>query len=416
MGEAGWNSLFALGMNHRTAPVELREKIALPPEARVEVRKALLGEDRVAGSVLLSTCNRTELYGCHGEQGGSKDSLLEILHPLILPAVDAPGHAYVHWGWDSVFHLFRVAAGLDSMVVGESEILRQVKLAQEEAHSAGQANRLLQDLFRQAVELGKKVRRETHLGDGSLSVAATAVKLARKIVGELKGRKALVVGAGETGRLTAKHLLAAGVEDLVLLNRTPEKAEEAAGELGCRHGALDDLEAAIDEAEVIMAAVEAEDFVVRPEHFKGRRRRRRCVIDISMPRSVDPSCTQVSGVFLFDLDDLGGLVEQARRARRGSVREAESLLLNEVQKFLSRQSYVEISPIVNELRGDWHDVVEEGLDRLPLDAKGRSEVERLVKKVMGMGLDALKRSQRQRFGMDEIQAAYDAYLKRIGEA
>ncbi len=416
MGEAGWNSLFALGMNHRTAPVELREKIALPPEARVEVRRALLDEERVAGSVLLSTCNRTELYGCHGEQGGAKDALLEILHPLILPALDASGHAYVHWGWDSVFHLFRVAAGLDSMVVGESEILRQVKLAQDEAQSAGQTNRLLQDLFRQAVELGKKVRRETRLGDGSLSVAATAVKLARKIVGELKGRKALVVGAGETGRLTAKHLLAADVEDLLLLNRTPERAREVADELGCRHGALDDLSEAIDEVEVVMAAVEADDFVIRPEHFKGRRGRRRCVIDISMPRSVDPNCSRVSGVFLFDLDDLGGLVDQARKARRGSVREAESLLLNEVQKFLSRQSYVEISPIVNELRGNWKGVVEEGLDRLTLDAKGRSDVERLVKKVMGMGLDALKRSQRQRFGMDEIRAAYEAYLKRIGEA
>ncbi|MCA9319429.1 MAG: glutamyl-tRNA reductase [Planctomycetes bacterium] len=416
MSEHGWNSLFVFGMNHRSAEVDVRERFALSPEGRGRLRGQLAHDEELSSHVLVSTCNRTELFGCLGGKRGGGVTLAGELRTLVFPLLEARYAPYLFEGWEAVFHLFRLASGLDSMVLGESEILRQVKQAAEESREAGMPARILLDLFRQALMVGKRVRTETPLGEGSLSVAATAVKLARKVVGELDDKSALVLGAGETGRLAARHLKSAGVQSLCILNRSVDRAEAAAKELGCEFGGLDGLRSALESVDVVVSAIEAPEPLLTRASLKGLSSRRRCLVDISMPRSIAPDITNHPGVFTFDLDDLASLVDSAKSEREAAMHQADEIIVAEVHKFLAQQTYVELTPMVRELQERWRATVDETLERPALDSSVRDEVERLSKRLLGLGLDVLKRSHRQHHRLEEIRAAYGAFLERTGNS
>ncbi len=406
MNAAQCNSLFILGMNHRVAEVDVRGRYSLSPPQREEVRRELC-EKGLEGNVLLSTCNRTELYGAHQEESARE---AEDYTSLIFPDHDNAFQPYWHTGWNTVFHLFRVSAGLDSMIVGESEILRQVKVAFEESLQAGVSGRVLTDLFRQALEVGKRIRTETQIAMGSVSVAATAVKLARKIFGSLKGRSALIIGAGETGLQTARHLKSEGVSDLALLNRTLEKAEAAASQLGGRAAGLDDLAREIHGADLVIGAVEAPEPLVTAEVLKGVPRNTRCLIDISVPRSMGPDVAQHPGIFHFDIDDLTQLIQDARSEREEEARRSKDIVVAEVHKFLARQHFTGLAPLVQDMRQAFDETLGKTIEKAPADAFA-AEAQKLARRLLGVSLNTLKLASRTHVSVEQVRGAYEVFLK-----
>ncbi len=399
------NALFILGMNHRVAEVGIRGQFSLSETDRIAARQKLNAED-LDGNVLLSTCNRTELYGAHLGRAQEQDAYKS----LIFPGLESGFEPYWHTGWNTVFHLFRVSAGLDSMIVGESEILRQVKLAFEESMNAQTSGRILGDLFRQALEVGKRIRTETQISMGSVSVAATAVKLAGKIFGSLKDRKVVILGAGETGIQTATHLRSAGLANLTLLNRTVEKAEAAASHLGVMSGSLDDLREWVQEADVIIGAVEAPKPLVTADCLDGAPSKTRCFIDISVPRSMEVGIAEVPGVFHFDIDDLTQLIQDAMADRSQEAEKSKEIVVAEVHKFLAKQHFTGIAPLVEEMRQAFDETLSSTLGDAAA-AEFASEAEKLAKRLLGVSLKTLKLSSRTHVSVEQVRGAYEVFLK-----
>ncbi|MCB9834369.1 MAG: glutamyl-tRNA reductase [Planctomycetes bacterium] len=412
MPQSKWNTLFIYGMNHRTCEVEVRGRFALDEEGRRRTRVRLLDELGLVEDVLLSTCNRTELYGHWDGEGQAPDDG-QSLRERVFAGLDAGLSPYLYRGWNACFHLFRVVAGLDSMIVGESEILRQVKVAFEESLAEGGPGRVLTDLFRQALEVGKKIRTETSVASGSLSVAATAVKLGLKIVGQLEGKTVLVIGAGETGALTARHLKAQKPGRLLILNRTVAKAEALAAELGGEAGPLDQLRDAARAADLIIGAIERPEPIVERDVLAGAPRKTRCFVDISVPRSIAPEVAETPGAFHFDIDDLAQLIEQARSERAQEARKGDEIIVSEVHKFLAKQHFVGLAPLVQEMRDAFDEVLGRTLAEGESAHAFRGEAQRLAKRLLGVSLDTLKRSSRTHITREQVRAAYELFLEDL---
>ncbi len=319
-----------VGLNHQTAPVEVRERAAVRPGEE----DALLGHlSRHADEVLLlATCNRTEVYlaGVQGEalaafEGAWGHELLE--------------HLYVYRGEEAVRHLYRVTAGLDSLVIGETQIQGQVKRAWQSAHARGLSRTLMNKVVQGALAAGKRVRHETGLSDKVVSVSSAAVELAQAALGDLSQRSALILGAGETAELTLTHLRAAGVQDVLVVNRTPERARALAEKLGGRACPAEELHAALPEADVVIASSAAPHYVVTAQNVREalaqRPGRAMFLIDISVPRILDPEIASVPGAYLYNLDDLTAVVQRNMRSRRAALPYAEAII-RELGSDLSR--------------------------------------------------------------------------------
>jgi glutamyl-tRNA reductase len=335
-----YGSLVAVGLSHRTATVALRERAALTePSAR-----ALLGDLRtttaVTAAAVLSTCNRTEMYGLAAAPG-AVEALREALAArgrLDAEAVAAAG--YAHTGVDALAHLFRVTAGLDSLVVGEPEIQHQVRRAAEVAGEEGTLGGALEEAFRRAVTAGRRVRRETGIGRGAVSTASVGVELARRALGDLRGRPALVVGAGAMASSMARALARHGVDGPVVCNRTAAAARRLAAEVGGRAAALGALPAELERADLVVACTGA------PEPVLGRRTAARALarrggrplvcIDLAMPRDVEPGVATLDGMVLFDVDDLRMAADANRSGRAREARRAEAIVAAEVARCLER--------------------------------------------------------------------------------
>ncbi|MEE9393152.1 MAG: glutamyl-tRNA reductase [Planctomycetota bacterium] len=399
-------SLFVIGISHQSAVVEVRERFALDADSRLALRDRLALERGIDDLVMLSTCNRSEIYGCSARPLNENER--REIRELIFPGLSAQ-EVYDHRGWAAVFHFFRTSAGVDSMVVGESEILGQIKGSIEEAQGQRSPGRELSDLFRQGLNLGKRVRSETALGRGSLSVAAVAVKLARKVVGNLDGRRALILGAGETGALVSRHLIAAGVEKIVILNRTLAKAEALAEEVGGRAGILDDLGTELEASDVVMGCLEAEKPIVTTAVVSNLDPRTRCFIDISVPRSMDPKIADHAGVFAMDIDDLAALIESNRGERLSQLAEVDGIVVGETHKYLALQAFAGMTPLVVEIQDGFKSIQDEmsgGSD----DRDAFSEA--LCRRLLGVTMSALKRSSRGQVSEDQVRMAYQAFMHR----
>ena len=329
-----------IGLSHHTAPLELRERIALSPEelppALARVR-ALEGVREVA---LLSTCNRSEIIALTDTYHAGRAVLEDALHGLAKERGKGalPDESlYRFEGPAAARHLFRVAGSLDSMIVGEPQILGQVKDAWRVAVESKTLGPVLDRLFRQALEVGKRVRRETDIGAYAVSVSFAAVELAKKIFGPLEGRAALIVGAGETGELTMRHLKSAGANELWVANRTPAAAEALATELGGRAVGLDALPTALAKVDVVISSTGApEPLIRRPvieRAMKERKGRPLFLVDIAVPRDVEPAAGHVYNVFLYDLDDLARVVAGNRERREVEAELAGTIVGDEVVRF-----------------------------------------------------------------------------------
>ncbi len=344
-----------LGVNHKTAPVHIRERLAFGDGEIPSALASLVDRDAIAEALIVSTCNRVEILVSGSEPRAGRDRMLEYLGQT--RGIDRPAleeHVYTRYDQDAIHHVFRVASSLDSMVVGEPQILGQVREAYRVGVDAGTVGRNLSSLLQSAFAAAKRVRTETAIGASAVSVSFVAVELGRKIFGSLKDKTAMLVGAGEMAELAAQHLVESGEVSLLVANRTAERAEELATRYGAQAIAFERFRETLADVDVVLCSTAADGFVLGATDvhraLEQRRHRPMCLIDISVPRQIDPAVSDVDGVFLFDIDDLQRVAASNLREREREAHVAESIVDDEVAKFLARLRATDIGPTVAELK------------------------------------------------------------------
>jgi glutamyl-tRNA reductase len=349
-----------IGCNHRTAPVELRERIAFSPEQALRAADELRGNGILEEAVVVSTCNRSELYGVtpvtSDDATDAMESFFTLFH-AISPA-ELNGRLYRHCDTDAVRHLFRVASGLDSMLLGEAEILGQVREAYGRALDHGSTGPVLNRLFQNALEVGKRVRSETELGARPMSVAFAGVKLAERVFGKLQGHSALIIGAGAVAEQVVDHLRHRGISGLRVVNRSHEHAIELARRFGGEAVEWASLETSLESPAIVVASVGATETVLTKamidRAMAARDGRALFVVDLGVPRNVEAETAKAYNVYLYNVDDLGEIVEQNRKAREAEIPRAEEIISEHVLKFATWQSTVETFALMERLREHLH--------------------------------------------------------------
>ncbi len=348
-------SVIVVGLNHRTAPVELRERVAVPSSRMVKALHDLSGREHLAEVVLLSTCNRTEIYARSTKFHSAVSDVLEFLSEQgSAPPEDFSEHLYTYYDDSAVSHLFGVAAGLDSMILGEDEILGQVRGAWQLAESEGASGQAMARVFRHAIELGKRVRTDTAIGRRALSVSSAAVALAERTMFSLRGRSVLILGAGDVAEGLGRALIAAGVGEVVVANRTHARAVALAERLGGRAVPLGDLQDVLTSVDVLLTATDSTEVHVERADVEAVMERRGgvplLIVDVAVPRDVDPGAAQIPGVTLHDVDDLHQLTEAAMDERRREVDTVREIIGEELERFQTDRAAREVAPLVTSLR------------------------------------------------------------------
>ena len=329
-----------VGLNHRSAPVELREQLAFRREQLPAAFARLLGEIGLQEAAILSTCNRVEVYAAVPELNGAVDRLQRFLsaHSGVELSGLSP-RLYSYTEPQSVQHLFSVTSGLDSMVLGESEILHQVKHAYEWAREDGAAGKVFNVLFQRAFNAAKAVRTQTAIGRGCTSIGTVSIELSEKIFGGLASACVLLIGAGKMGELTLKRLSERGVKRLRIMNRSPERAAELASLYGASPVPLDALFAQLLEADIVITSTSAPSYLLTRQELGDvmhhRHQRPLCVVDLGVPRNVDPSAAALENVYLFNIDDLQGLVAHYHKERQQALTESQAIIDRKVERFIS---------------------------------------------------------------------------------
>jgi len=361
--------LIVLGVSHKTAPAEIRDEVQVHPDEMgafyTEVRHH---HDLLREIVILSTCNRTEFYGFARNRAEADQVLRESMGRLKgVSHLDNGKYTYSWGGRETVRHLFRVASGMDSLMIGESQILGQVRAAFEVAERNRAVGALLTRLFNTAVHVGKRAHSETEIGKGTVSVAHAAVEMAQKVLGSLDRYPVLVLGAGETGGLVARHFADAEPQKLTVANRTLDRAEALAGELGGFARPWEEVDRALEEAKVIVTATSARDPIIDAGRMAGVLRRSargpKVIVDIANPRNVHPGVGDLDRMFLYDLDALESIADQNRARRRMEIPKVEGIIVEEVDRFLSWYESLDMVPVIRALRGRFHEIAEKEMDR-----------------------------------------------------
>ncbi|HRD50758.1 MAG: glutamyl-tRNA reductase [Candidatus Competibacter sp.] len=331
-------SLLALGLNHRTAPVSVRERVAFAPDRVGDALQDLLHHGGAYEAAILSTCNRTELYcGLKGEDGQCVVEWLGDYHTL--RTADLQPYLYQHTEQRAVRHILRVAAGLDSLVLGEPQILGQVKAAYQTANSAGTLGSRLERLFQHTFAVAKQVRTDTRIGASPVSVAFAAVGLAKQIFADLPQRTALLIGAGDTIELVTRHLHENGVGRLIVANRTLERAHALVAPFDGYAIALDEIPAHLGEADMVISSTASPGLMLELAQvrscLKQRRRRPMLMVDLAVPRDIDPAVADFDDVYLYTVDDLKDIIQDNLRSRRAAANQAEEIIDSQVEHFMA---------------------------------------------------------------------------------
>jgi len=345
-----------VGLNHRTAPVEVRERVSFTAEQARRASEELRARGILEETLVLSTCNRSEVYGVPPESSHEcapgLSSFLSEFHAVRPDLLSVS--LYHHYDRQAVEHLFRVSAGLDSMLLGEAEILGQVREAYRFAHEHGATGPVLNRLFQGALEVGKRVRTETELGTRPMSVASAGVKLAERIFGKLTERSALVLGAGTISEQVVSQLRDKGVAHLYVMNRSRDRAEELAKAFGGKVVSWGEWDSALRTPDVVVASVAADEPVLRrgilERAMAARGNRALFLMDLGMPRNIEAAVGELYNVYVYNMDDLSEIVQQNRNARESEIPRAESIVTEHVGKFLSWQASVELVGLVEALR------------------------------------------------------------------
>jgi glutamyl-tRNA reductase len=408
------SKLLVFGVSYRTAPLALRERLAVGAERVVEDLRSLMQQAGLQEGVLLSTCNRVEVVASTDTPDAAIGSALAYFNGRVAPE-QIDGSVYRYLGRDAARHLFRVASGLDSMVLGEPQILGQVKEAFSLALGAGTVGSLLNRSFERSFGVAKRVRNETAVAAGNVSVSSIACDLAENIFGDLKDRRILLIGAGKMSEVAARSLTARGAR-LFVVNRSPERAQALAEACNGVPRPLEALATELAEADVVISSTAKQDFVITHELMQGvckmRRFRPLFIIDIAVPRDVDPRVDSLRNVFLYDMDDLQKVSRENLAARERAVHEAEQIIELELDELEKWARSVELTPTIVALRERVRGVLKAELDRtfpklgVPEAERQKLEAmcEAMVNKLLHQPLTELKQSQSRHDGASLVEA------------
>lgn len=403
--------LLVLGLSHKTAPVAVREKFALPEDAVPQAAERARGVPGCKESFLVSTCNRVELYAACENAGALEDALGTVMAEVggANPGVVRP-HLYAHSGPQAIRHLFRVAASLDSLVVGESQILGQLKAAYESCRQGGQTGPVLHRAMERAFTVAKRVRSETGIGRSAVSVSSVAADLASQIFGNLNTCTVLLVGAGKMGELAARHFKTHGARELLVANRNFDRARALAESLGGHPRSLEELETLLAQAEVVVTSTGAPHYIITAamvkRALKVRKYRPIFFIDIAVPRNIEPAINTLDNVYLYDVDDLSTIANENLAGRKREAEAAERLVEDEAARFLKDLAGSSVTPTLQALRKRADELkaveLERALKKLgDLDEKQRKSIEMLADGVVNkllhevfMGLKEAARDDR----------------------
>ncbi len=401
------NRLFLIGVNHKTAPVEVRERFAIPESKLPEAMRRLATQPGIEEAMILSTCNRVELLA-RSQNGAGGDLRGFIREYFQVEPCTIEKHLYEYREKDAVRHLFRVASSLDSMVVGEPQILGQVKQAYSVARAAGAVNSQLDALVTRAFAVAKRVRNETAIGTSAVSVASVAVELAQKIFGSLKGRSIYLIGAGKMSELAARHLLAHGAGAIFVANRTFEKAVEMAERFEGEAIRFERLYETCDKADIVITSTGAPHAIFRREHgeaFLARRKNRPMFfIDIAVPRDVDPEMNKLDGIFVYDIDDLQQVASAHVADRKREAERAEEIIEAEVARFTSRVQTAAVVPTILSLQEHLENIRVAEIERVrgrlgPISSEQEAAIDALthgiINKILHTPITTLKTAARE---------------------
>jgi glutamyl-tRNA reductase len=356
-------SIVLVGVNHKSAPLKVREQLAFSEDACAAGLRSLVDGQIVREGLIVSTCNRVEVLTetAGGELSDTTERVIRFLsREDYLPRSLYEEHLYTHTDDQAVRHLFRVASSLDSMVVGEPQVLGQVRRAYSIALEAGTAGRVLNRLIHHAFRVAKRVRTETGIAANAVSISYMAVELGKKIFKSLKGQTALLIGAGEMAELSARHLVNAGVSRVLLANRTEARATRLATELGGEAVPFDQLSDYLAEADIVLCSTSADHYVITEPMARAalikRRNRPSFFIDISVPRNIDPAVGDIPNVFVFDIDDLESVVTSNIREREREAERAELIVESEIMQFQQALRVLDIGPTIGALRQKLQDI------------------------------------------------------------
>jgi glutamyl-tRNA reductase len=377
--------LYLVGLSHKSAPIEVRERVALNGADLKAALQELRASQGVAEALVVSTCNRVEVFVQAEGEAAARGFFTSR-------AEQAGDHLYVKEGAEAVRHLFRVAASLDSMVVGEQQILGQVKEAYGLASGVQAAGSYMSRLCNRAFATAKRVRTETGIGRGATSMSQVAVELVEKIFGDLKGRTILLAGAGKMGALSAKALRVLGADRVLVTNRSPERGQQLADQVEGTFRPWEELAQLLVEADVVIVSTGAPTFVLTEEMVRAAKKQRRhrnlCLIDLAVPRNVDPACAQLDDVFGYDVDDMQKVVSANHQARQGEALSAEAIIEAEVIAFTRERETRAALPVLVTLRrraeAIARDEVERTLQRAggALDERARASIEAMAQAIV----------------------------------
>lgn len=414
-----------VGLNHRTAPVEVRERVSFTAEQSRKAAEELRSRGILEETLVLSTCNRSEIYGVPPESSHEcAPGLSSFLSEFHSVRADVLGLSlYHHYDREAVRHLFRVSAGLDSMLLGEAEILGQVREAYRYAHEYGATGPVLNRLFQGALEVGKRVRSETELGTRPMSVASAGVKLAERIFGKMNERSALVLGAGTISEQVVNQLRDRGIARIFIMNRSRERADELAIRMGGKVVGWGEWETALKVADVVVSSVASEEPVLRRETLEAamsaRGNRALFLMDLGLPRNIEASTAELYNIYMYNIDDLTEIVEQNRHAREGEVPRAETIVDEHVGKFLSWQASVELVGLVDALRARLREeraaFIHARMDSMNhLSAAERERMEsmmdELLEKLLLQPAERLRGEKELRRKIQNVEALRDLFL------
>ncbi|HEY8867466.1 MAG TPA: glutamyl-tRNA reductase [Solirubrobacteraceae bacterium] len=434
------SELLLLGVSHKTAPVAMRERVALPDGRAEQFLLQLVTDAAVQEAVTISTCNRTEVYLVTADAVEAETTVLGMLaRQAGIRPTELAESIYALRNCDAARHLYRVTAGLESMIVGEHEVQGQVKRAYELALGAGVTGPLTNRVFGAALQAGKRVRSETAISESRVSVPSVAVAAAGEAIGNLAGRRVVIVGTGEMAELTAQALSVSGVEPVFIANRRRERAHAMAARFGGRVAGLDDMPRELADADIVVASTASPHPIVGSDELAlvmdEREGRALLLIDIAVPRDVDPLCAELAGVTLYDIDDLQAVVARNLKVRQAEARGAEAIIEEEIQRFAAWMGSLEVMPTIAALRARGVEIVDGALAENEgrwesLGERDRERVETLARAVMNRLLHEptlrMKRAGDERvharmqllrelFGLEDSAAAADTDAKAPGE-
>jgi glutamyl-tRNA reductase len=399
-----------LGINHKTAPVALREKVAFAEDTLAAALRALRQEMGVAEAVILSTCNRTEVYWSGPASGAELSQWLRRHHGNDL---DLTPSLYIHQESRAVEHAFSVASGLDSMVLGEVQILGQFKDAYRIAQESGSTGPTLNKLFQAAFSAAKRVRSETRIGANAVSLASATVSLARRVYADLSAHSALLIGAGDMNSLTARHFMSAGIKRMVIANRTLRRAQVLASELNAHAVGLTELDKELADADIVISCTASPAPVITKQAveaaIRARRRRPIFMVDMAVPRDIEPEVAELEDVYLFSIDDLQQLVNENMQQRELAAAGARQVITEEVARFLAESRAHDAGPAIRALRqqaeGIRHQTVEQARRMLAAGKSGDEVIEYLANTLTNRLLHAPTQALRQASELSDLALA-----------